>query len=282
MNEYIKQVTRELSLPKRQKDEILRDLEEAFASAKEHGERDEEVIARLGTPKEFADNMREQLGVSGKVNKKKLAAILSTVLAVVIILTVLTIAYAPAIFQRGNPLPYLKAARVLRFAELENVKDDTRAGAVYMTRVSSDSSQIIWHLSEEYGMNFVEQAGSGYIFERSGLKIVVSTETLWGKYIVWDVPAIQTVEMQYQYFNYTREGLLLEFGGCTPGEVHAQLGEPDGTLSGLYGDVYLHNGVRLIFYYDYYEQEDVFRVSEILTEEIIPEAPDESDMTNEV
>lgn len=38
MKKYIKEVKRELSVPRRAKKEIVRDLEEAFASALEHGE----------------------------------------------------------------------------------------------------------------------------------------------------------------------------------------------------------------------------------------------------
>ena len=41
---YIKQVKKELLLPKKQKQIVLRDLEEMFASAKEHGESEQQVI----------------------------------------------------------------------------------------------------------------------------------------------------------------------------------------------------------------------------------------------
>lgn len=53
---YIKQVKKELLLPKKQKQIVLRDLEEMFASAKEHGESEQQVIERLGSPKEFVIN----------------------------------------------------------------------------------------------------------------------------------------------------------------------------------------------------------------------------------
>ena len=54
--QYIKQVKRELSLPRKAKKEVLRDLNEVFASALEHGETEQQVIQRLGTPREFADS----------------------------------------------------------------------------------------------------------------------------------------------------------------------------------------------------------------------------------
>ena len=59
--QYIKQVEKELSLPHKAKKEVVRDLNEVFASALEHGETEQQVIQRLGTPKEFADSTAEQL-----------------------------------------------------------------------------------------------------------------------------------------------------------------------------------------------------------------------------
>ena len=52
---YIRRVKRALHAPRKIKMEVTRDLEEIFASAMEHGETEQQVIARLGTPKEFAD-----------------------------------------------------------------------------------------------------------------------------------------------------------------------------------------------------------------------------------
>jgi len=61
--QYIKQVEKELSLPRKMKKEVVRDLNEVFASAMEHGETEQQVIQRLGTPKEFADSTAEQFGI---------------------------------------------------------------------------------------------------------------------------------------------------------------------------------------------------------------------------
>ena len=47
--QYIKQVEKELSLPHKAKKEVVRDLNEVFASALEHGETEQQVIQRLGT-----------------------------------------------------------------------------------------------------------------------------------------------------------------------------------------------------------------------------------------
>ena len=61
--QYGKEVARRLLLPRAKRKEVLRDLEEAFASAAEHGESEQQVIDLLGTPEEFAAAMNEQLGV---------------------------------------------------------------------------------------------------------------------------------------------------------------------------------------------------------------------------
>ena len=60
--QYIKQVKHELTVSRQAKQEIVRDLAEAFASASEHGETEEQVIERLGAPKQFAESMEEQIG----------------------------------------------------------------------------------------------------------------------------------------------------------------------------------------------------------------------------
>lgn len=75
--QYIKQVKRELSVTRRAKKEIIRDLEEVFASALEHGENETQVMERLGSPKDFAENMEEQIGFdrAGYRNRNKLIQI---------------------------------------------------------------------------------------------------------------------------------------------------------------------------------------------------------------
>lgn len=76
--EYIKKVTKELSVSRNQKREIIRDLNEAFDSAKEHGETEKQVIDRLGTPKDFAESMEEIIGFNRaqyRKRRKKLLAV---------------------------------------------------------------------------------------------------------------------------------------------------------------------------------------------------------------
>ena len=59
--QYIRQVKHHLYLPRKQKQEVLRDLEEIFASAQEHGETENQVMERLGDPKEYAHEVQKPL-----------------------------------------------------------------------------------------------------------------------------------------------------------------------------------------------------------------------------
>ena len=81
--EYIKQVEKELFLPRKAKNDVMRDLNEAFASALEHGETEQQVIQRLGTPKEFADSTAEQFGIDNTSSKKH-KGIISALVALII------------------------------------------------------------------------------------------------------------------------------------------------------------------------------------------------------
>lgn len=66
---YIRKVMKLLKLPRTRKTEIRRDLEEAFASAAEHGETESAVIERMGSPESFAQsvsgNLRKPHGYTG-------------------------------------------------------------------------------------------------------------------------------------------------------------------------------------------------------------------------
>ncbi len=68
---YIKQVKKGLVVSQKQKKEVIRDLNEAFSSASEHGETEQQVIERLGSPKDFADNIHEQLGIDFIARQKR-------------------------------------------------------------------------------------------------------------------------------------------------------------------------------------------------------------------
>ena len=68
---YIKQVKKELLISRKQKNDVLRDLDEVFTSAMEHGETEQQVIEGLGSPKDFAISTEEQLGIDRNALRKR-------------------------------------------------------------------------------------------------------------------------------------------------------------------------------------------------------------------
>lgn len=75
--EYIRRVKGHLPLPRRQKREVLRDLEEIFASAGEHGENEAQVLDRLGSSEEYAKEVLTQTGYVPRPRKAALGLALS-------------------------------------------------------------------------------------------------------------------------------------------------------------------------------------------------------------
>ncbi len=84
--QYIRQVKNELHISAKAKKEIVRDLNEIFSSAMEHGENEQQVIERLGTPKEFADSTAEQFGIDNAATGKR-KEIISFVVALLVAIT---------------------------------------------------------------------------------------------------------------------------------------------------------------------------------------------------
>ena len=73
--QYIRRVKRAICLSEEEKQEMIRDLQEIFDSAAEHGETEEQVIARLGSPKEYVHQIHEQLGKMEEIRQRRKARI---------------------------------------------------------------------------------------------------------------------------------------------------------------------------------------------------------------
>lgn len=81
--QYIRRVKRALNGSRRVKKEVIRDLNEIFASAAAHGETEERVIERLGAPEEFAGSAAESLGIDAAARRNRRGLISCVVSAVV-------------------------------------------------------------------------------------------------------------------------------------------------------------------------------------------------------
>lgn len=91
--------------------------------------------------------------------------------------------YWRVIFQRGNPLPYIAGMLKLN-------SQNTYAGVIdgediiYITK-RNDYGDLHEFIEASYGVEFVEQMRSGYIFRSEHKKLILTSEIYWKYYTVW-------------------------------------------------------------------------------------------------
>lgn len=95
------------------------------------------------------------------------------------------------IFQRGNPIPYLTAAA--RISEKNPYVAVDEAKGIYISK-RGECPELLEYYQEKTGMEFVEQAGSSYLFTDGSRNEVASSEVYWGRYTVWVLPTMETAE----------------------------------------------------------------------------------------
>ena len=116
---------------------------------------------------------------------KKRVIILSVTACLSLLLWVFNF-FSPVIFQRGNPIPYISAAMKIdedsRYVQVD--VDDTYD--VYIS-VRGDKESLFYDLAYSKGMEFVEQAGSSYIFSDGKNRLIISSEVYLSCFTVWKV-----------------------------------------------------------------------------------------------
>lgn len=116
---------------------------------------------------------------------KKTVIILSVIAGLSLLLWVFNF-FSPVIFQRGNPIPYISAAMKIdedsRYVQVDI--DDTYD--VYIS-VRGDKESLFYDLAYSKGMEFVEQAGSSYIFSDGTNRLIISSEVYLSCFTVWKV-----------------------------------------------------------------------------------------------
>ena len=114
--------------------------------------------------------------------KKKLAVVLFTIIAFIFIVFYLK---KDAIFQRGNPIPYLVAmTQISEENTYIKVFDDWE---IYISK-RGECPELFACFKNRINGEFVEQAGSGFLFTDGKRNYVISSEVYWGKYKVWTLP----------------------------------------------------------------------------------------------
>ena len=116
---------------------------------------------------------------------KRNRVITSCAFALLIVCVVVLYGQRRAVFQRGNPIPYLRAAAHLSEEQPYVAVDEARG--FYISK-RGECPELFEFFQDELGVEFVEQAGSGYIFSNGTQNYVISSEVYWGRYTVWSLP----------------------------------------------------------------------------------------------
>jgi len=129
---------------------------------------------------------------------------------IIVLVIVVFFFYSGAIFQRGNPLPYM--------SKMVTLSDDNQFAKVfadadiYLSR-NSNYDELIKHIESTFGVTFSERMGSAYIFNSDNTAVFASTEIYWRYYMVWEIEVqIPTVDSLGYYEAYTLDG----FSFCYP------------------------------------------------------------------
>lgn len=121
--------------------------------------------------------------------RRRRAVLLTAAVTALALLALFAAAYAPAIFQRGNPLPYLAAAARLSGQQSFVLVEQNEREAVYISKLGADPVYltVAWE-GDLKGMQFREQMGAAYLFSDGERSVAVQSEVYWGRWMVWEVP----------------------------------------------------------------------------------------------
>ena len=90
-----------------------------------------------------------------------------------------------AIFQRGNPIPYLTA--VVHLSETNPYVVVDEESGIYISK-RGDKEALFRMIQDTYGVELKDQLGSSYLFSDGEINYMVSSEIYWGRFTVWTLP----------------------------------------------------------------------------------------------
>lgn len=106
-------------------------------------------------------------------------------LLVVLLLLGLALAvWSPAIFQRGNPLPYIAAA--IRISEQQPYVQVNDGDTTYISKLGICPA-LFSYVEQTYDVQYVEQMGSAHLFAGEDRNVIVQSQVYWSRYTVWDI-----------------------------------------------------------------------------------------------
>ena len=114
--------------------------------------------------------------------KKKVAIVGAVIL---IFLAAVLFLKWDAIFQRGNPIPYLTA--VFKLSETNPYVVVDELNGIYISKRGGKDA-LFQMIQDTYGVELKDQLGSSYLFSDGKHNYTVSSEIYWGRFTVWTLP----------------------------------------------------------------------------------------------
>ena len=115
------------------------------------------------------------------MTKRKRKVLAVSALAVILLSSFVALKW-DAIFQRGDPIPYLVAAAKLSddntFAAVGSMEN------IYITK-RGEKLDLFQMIEDAYAVEYKDQIGSGYLFSDGEKNYVVGSEIYWGRFTVW-------------------------------------------------------------------------------------------------
>jgi hypothetical protein len=116
--------------------------------------------------------------------KKKVLIATIIIFIIFLVIGIVFAIYGKAIFQRGNPIPYIGKMFILNSENpYQKVFLDED---VYITR-NDDYDELISYIEETYDVSLLEQMGYSYFFGSDEKSISASAEIYWKYYLVWQL-----------------------------------------------------------------------------------------------
>ncbi|MBN2198112.1 hypothetical protein JW698_02915 [Candidatus Wolfebacteria bacterium] len=117
-------------------------------------------------------------------NQSKNKKFLLVIFFIILIIGILTFLYSPIIFQEGNPWPQIKGIVQLNFTSQDIVKLSIGENK-YITK-SKNGIEIVKSYMKDRGYDFIEQMGSGYLFQSITGESAIATHRYYSRfYSLW-------------------------------------------------------------------------------------------------
>lgn len=128
---------------------------------------------------------------------KKQIIILTSINVVVVLFAIAFILNWSAIFQRGNPFPYIRGMLQLQFTNKEFAQIQKSEPTTYITKednyeefhnsIGDNYNELYRYIESKYEVTFEQRIGGTVIFHSDEKRVNVGTEIYWKTYIVWTV-----------------------------------------------------------------------------------------------